>query len=604
MQDTTDSRTFVLLGITFVVSFCSFSYEFVYSELLTVMYGGTVTQYVITVGLYFFSLGVGSALSDDLSIDRSSNFFRTELYLAAVAPAGFMLIVVLNSITIPAWVPYAVVWVLARLPVIAVGFLSGFELPLLTGMVNAVDTDSVRSVPTPLRSRFDSLFDSLFDRLMAFGRWCLSGLWHTRVDDAISSRSGLSVVLAMDYIGGLAGAVVYAHLLYPQLGLVPTIFVLALVNAVTALVFAVRFNARWGTSDSSESRPPSSRFTSISFGQHSRVLLVVCVLLTVGYTGAVVQHERLDDRVTGLYLEHKIESEYPSDVIEIEVEYQETTKYQHLIRYRRTWTGNGSNPYFTGTTEQCLRLGMAVQLCDSWADSYHNGLVDVPMSMYEHSPETDVLVIGGGDWIAINHLRKYNVSIDQVDLDPQFMQHAKREPFFRRWHDDAYEYSRLNTTVGDGYTYLERTNKTYDLILLDIPGATDDDLLKLYSKEFYQLLAAHLETDGVVGTWAYSSNAHPQHHKAYVNTVRAAGFTQWLPYWAFEDIDSDGRTERIERFYLLAPSKRAPFDANGTDYARRYAERYSTLRWRAVPRYAGVRINSIFHPNYDIIIDS
>ncbi len=122
----TRTKTLTLLAITYVVSFCSFAYEFVYSELLTVMYGGTVTQYVITVGLYFFSLGVGSAMSDDLQADAPSNFFRTEVYLAAVAPAGFMLVVGLNSVTIPKAVPAEAVWVAARLPAIAVGFLSGF----------------------------------------------------------------------------------------------------------------------------------------------------------------------------------------------------------------------------------------------------------------------------------------------------------------------------------------------------------------------------------------------------------------------------------------------------------------------------------------------
>ena len=38
------TATLTLLVLTFVVSFCSFAYEFAYSELLTVMYGGTVTQ--------------------------------------------------------------------------------------------------------------------------------------------------------------------------------------------------------------------------------------------------------------------------------------------------------------------------------------------------------------------------------------------------------------------------------------------------------------------------------------------------------------------------------------------------------------------------------
>jgi spermidine synthase len=592
-KTTTGTRTFTLLAITFVVSFCSFAYEFVYSELLTVMYGGTVTQYVITIGLYFFSLGVGSALSDDLIPDRWSNFFRTELYLAAAAPAGFMLIVALNSVTLPAWIPYVFVWILARLPVIVVGVLSGFELPLLTRLVDEVAADSDSTPPVPAQLR------SLFDRLHAGGRRCLEMLWHTDTGDN-SIRSGLSVVLAIDYVGGLFGAVIYARVLYPQLGLVSTIFVLALLNALAALVFVVQFSA-WGgfTGESSLS-------ISALVSHESRVLLAVCLLLTVGYAGAVVNHEQVDHRVTELYREHQIESEFPADTMDIEIMSQKTTKYQHILRYRRTWTGNGSNPYFTGKSEQCLRLGTAVQLCESWADSYHNGLVDVPMSMYEHSPKTDVLVIGGGDWIAINHLRKYNVSIDHVDIDRQFMQYAK-SAFFQERHNASYTYPRLNTTVGDGYTYLQRTNQTYDLILLDTPGATNDDLLKLYSKEFYRLLRGHLENDGVVVSWAYSSNAFPQHNKAYINTVRAAGFTQYIPYWAWEDIDSDGQTERIEQFYMLAPDKRAPPQITRrqeTDYVHRYSERYSDLRWKPVPHYNGVPINSIFHPNYDIIIDT
>lgn len=578
MKRSLRSRTVVLLLVTFIVSFCSFAYEFVYSELLTVMYGGTVTQYVITVGLYFFSLGVGAGLSDDLDADRSGNFFRTEVYLAAGAPAGFALIVALNSVTIPSWVPAAVVWVTARLPVIVVGVLSGFELPLLTRMVQQTDDER-------------SWTGWWTGRVYALGQRGLGLFWHT--DTPTETRSGLSVVLALDYIGGLAGAVVYAHVLYPQLGLVSTIVVLALINGVVALVFLARFSNRWGVGGGA----------SLSFTNEPRVLLVVCVLLTGGYAGALTHHQQLDNQVTELYFEQKMESEYAPGTMETEILNQKTTKYQHLVRYRRTWTGPSSNPYFTGQSEQCLRLGMDVQLCESWADSYHNGLVDVPMSMYEHSPETEVLVIGGGDWIAMDYLRAYNVSIDHVDLDAEFMEHTKQTSFFQRWHNDSYTYPRLNTTAQDGYAYLQQTNQRYDLILLDIPGATDDDLLKLYSTEFYQLLRTHLKDGGMVGTWIYSPNTHPQHHKAYSNTLYNAGFTHQLPYSAWEDTDSDGRTERVERFYLLAPTAREPIDTNRTAYVRRYARRYTATQWEPVPWYAGVRSNSIFHPNYDIIID-
>ena len=588
MSDTrTEAPT--LLALTFVVSFCSFAYEFVYSELLTVMYGGTVTQYVITVGLYFFSLGVGAALSDDLnSEDRGGNFFRTEVFLAAAAPAGFLLVVGLNSVRIPGVVPAELLWFLARLPVVVVGFLSGFELPLLTHLVDDVEGTG-SATPAWLRRAGERVHGVVVA--------CLGLLWNVERNEG--RRSGLSVVLAMDYVGGLFGAVVYARVLYPGLGLIPTIFVLALLNAVAALVFLARFGPRpWAPFGASVPSTPL-------VGRVPRVLLVVCLLLTASYAGVVANHGAADDRISELYLEQGVENEYAPGAMDVEVTDQETTRYQHVVRYERTWTGEGPNPYFAGRTEECLRLGSAVQMCESWADSYHRGLVDVPMSMLERGPETKVLLVGGGDWVAVDHLRKYDVSVDHVDLDAGFMNRTKDRPFYERWHHDAYEYDRLNTTATDGYRYLRRTNETYDLVLLDVPGATDDDLLKLYSEEFYRSVRRHLTPEGMVVTWAYSADGSPEHNKAFLNTVGAAGFTRHLPYWAWEDLDADGETERVERFYAFAPGDREPLRvANGTDYVRQYSARYRETRWRPVPHYRGVRTNSVFHPNYDILVDT
>jgi spermidine synthase len=577
-----------LLVVTFVVSFCSFAYEFVYSELLTVMYGGTVTQYVVTVGLFFFSLGVGSALSDDLDGDRPANLFRTEVYLAVVAPAGFLLVVALNSVRIPEAVPTAILLVVARSPIVLVGLLSGFELPLLTRMVDDVGDDG-RPLPRWL--------DALVDRVHAGVIRIVGVFWH--VERSTETRSGLSLVLAMDYVGGLAGAVIYARVLYPGVGLVPTVFVLALLNGLAALVFLARFSGRWS---------PLAREDGALVSRESTALVVACLLVTAGCAGAVANEQSVEERISQLYLEQEIENDYAPGAVDAEIVGQRTTEYQHVVEYERTWTGSGPNPYFTGETERCLRLGTAVQLCDSWADSYHEGLVDVPMSLYDDGPDTEVLVIGGGDYVAVNHLREYDVTVDQVDIDGEFMAYARNDSWLASYHEHAHEYDRLTTTVGDGYGYLQRTNATYDLILLDVPGATDDDLLRLYSTEFYGALADRLEPDGVVGTWTYAASGYPQHNKAFLNTVESAGFERYAPYWAWEDLDSDGDTERVERFYLLAPGDRRALDSavaagNGTAYVREHSDRYRDFRWRETPRYRGVEANSIFDPNYDILVE-
>ena len=584
MSRTARTEVFALLALTFVVSFCSFAYEFVYSELLTVMYGGTVTQYVITIGLYFVSLGVGAALSDDLAGERASNLFRTEVYLALVAPAGFLLIVALNSVRLPQAVPAELVWAVARSPVVAVGFLSGFELPLLTRMVDETGGGSAVLPPAVTRAA-ESLHRGVVRVLGVF--------WHA--EPATDARSGLSLVLAMDYVGGLAGAVVYAQVLYPGLGLIPTVFVLALLNGLAALALLGGYSTRWSVG--------GARGRLVS--RESATLVVVCLLVTASCGVAVANSSAVDRELSELYLEQQVENDYPPGAMDAEVLGQRTTPYQHVVKYERTWTGAGPNPHFAGETERCLRLGGAVQLCESWADPYHQGLVDVPMSRFAHSPETDVLVIGGGDFVAVDALREYDVSVDQVDLDAAFMSYAREDQFLSRWHEDAYEYDRLNTTVDDGYAFLSETEKRYDLVLLDIPGATDDDLLPLYSTEFYGSLRDNLSPDGVVAVWVYDENAYAQHNKAFVNTVGDAGFTQYAPYWAWADVDADGTEERVERFYLLAPGDRSAFDAEeGTAYVRQHRDRYRDLRWRELPRYNGVEVNSIFDPNYDVLIDT
>jgi spermidine synthase len=45
------SKQAILHAAAFIVALCSFAYELVYSELLTVMYGGAVIQYGLTIGL-------------------------------------------------------------------------------------------------------------------------------------------------------------------------------------------------------------------------------------------------------------------------------------------------------------------------------------------------------------------------------------------------------------------------------------------------------------------------------------------------------------------------------------------------------------------------
>jgi spermidine synthase len=522
----------VLFALTFIVAFCSIVYELIYSELLRVIYGGTVVRYSITIGLFLFSFGIGSLLFNYLDEDRE-NFFRIEVLLAVGGPLGLVFIILLNSFpSVEFFLKGDITLVASHLPIVVVGALSGLEVPYLTSMVE-------------------------------------------------SKRNAFSEVLGIDYIGSLAGTVVYALVLYPTLGLIPSIFVLGLLNAVAALAF------------------------SVGFSSSSRVLLAVCIVVSGAYVGALASSGAVETRLTNMYIEGQIESEYPSGQMEVDVVNEITTRYQDAVVYNRRWTGPSSEWEGANGTTKCLRLDMALQLCESWVDSYHNGLVDVPATFFKNFSNKEVLLIGGGDWIPVNQLRKYNVSVDQVDIDGQFQEYAKNSSFLSRFHEGAYKYDKLNTTIADAFTYLRNHDEKYDLILLDLPGIRSDDLLNLYSKEFYTYLRQSLTDQGLLVTWGYSRYSFPAHYKTHMNTIRAAGFESYISYSAYDDLDSDGDPERAEGFYVFSPGGTPQLHINRSqsEYIQRYADRYRQLEWRSVPHYQGIEVNSIFDPNYKIIID-
>jgi spermidine synthase len=549
------------------------------------MYGGTVTQYGITIGLFFSSLGIGSYIAQNFDNEQHENFFRTEIYLAIAAPVGFLFIIWLNTANGLDSVPVIVTQFLARFPVVVIGVLSGFELPLLLGMVDAENTSETKfsgvNRPVEIVNRGVFSVTSMF--------------FHT--DTETEEYDTYSTVLAMDYLGGLGGALLFVFYLYPDVGLIASIFILALLNGVAALLFVMRFSTRkWGLF-TGESRVIRTQETTAMF--------LACLILTSGYAGIAVNHSTVSDEISTYYTERLIEEEYPTNVMDVDVTSQYRTQYQEVTEYERTWVGDTNNRVFNGSSETCMRLDNALQLCESWVDSYHHGLVDVPMSAFENPSEQRVLLVGGGDWIAVNELREYNVSVDQVDLDGEFMENMKTNELAAAHHDDAYTYENLTTHQQDIYTYLQKTDAQYDLILLDLPGAKSDSLLHLYSSEFYKMLNNHLTSDGMVGTWAYSEYTYGKHSKVYLNTVSEAGFDSMIEYHSYNDFDDEPDEEFGERFLLFAPEERDNTIGEHlhTTYMGEHSNKYSRNGWRETPTFDGIGTNSIFKTNNGMIIN-
>ena len=102
-----------------------------------------------------------------------------------------------------------------------------------------------------------------------------------------------------------------------------------------------------------------------------------------------------------------------------------------------------------------------------------------------------VLFIGGGGFTGPQrYVAEYpNITVDAVEIDPQVVDTAER--YFGLQESD-----RLQVHVADGREFLQSTNRTYDVIVLDAFQA-DQVPFHLTTREFVALTSSKLDEDGV-----------------------------------------------------------------------------------------------------------
>jgi len=271
---------------------------------------------------------------------------------------------------------------------------------------------------------------------------------------------------------------------------------------------------------------------------------------------------------------------------------------QQILFYERYFPEND----FFGGRESCIRLDGELQLWESGIRDYHRGLVNAPLSFFTGEGQQDVLLIGGGDWIAIKYLQERGANVTHVDYDGEFLEYTKTNSFLSRYHESSYKYDSLNTQVVDAFDYLSRTNREFDLILLDLPDVDSDDLLRLFSVEFYEAVCESLTEQGMAVIWRNPPEIFVDNYKVYMRTIRAAGFEKKYAYKSHRARGRDGNPSIFGGFYLLTtgntPAQKRPWlDFTMYDYGSDQLN-----RWTDIPK-TETEPNYLESPNTDIIID-
>lgn len=287
----------------------------------------------------------------------------------------------------------------------------------------------------------------------------------------------LSSIFSFDYIGGLLGAIAFPLLLLPKLGFFATSFLCGLLNITAAILILWRFGERVS---------------------HIRTYRILAAIFAVCMLIGIVFADNVSNMVEGgLYRDHII--------------YMEQTEYQKIVVTKH---------------RDDVRLYIDGNCQFSTADEYryHEALVHLPMS--ELGERDNVLILGGGDGLALREVLKYEdvKTVDLVDLDAEMIRICSTNENITSINQDSLQSDKLTVHNMDAYEYLESAKHQYDLIIVDLPDPNSESLNKLYSNVFYRMCGNRLKDSGVMVVQSTSPYYAPKAFWCINRTIESEGF--------------------------------------------------------------------------------
>ncbi|OSC27426.1 spermidine synthase [Mycobacterium vulneris] len=333
-----------------------------------------------------------------------------------------------------------------------------------------------------------------------------------RTAAAADAGRTLANLNAADYLGALLGGLVWPFLLLPQLGMIRGAAATGMINLAAAAIVAI--------------------FLLRQVVSMRQLVLALCALATAVGLLATLLLRSADVETTSrqrLY----------ADPI---VAYRHTA-YQEIVVTRR---GNDTRLYLDG--------GLQFSTRDEYR--YTESLVYPALGNGAHS----VLVLGGGDGLAARELlRQPGISkIVQVELDPAVIDIARTT--LRAANGGSLDNPRVAVLTEDAMNWLRGPNvDRFDAVIVDLPDPDTPVLGRLYSTEFYALVARALAPGGLMVVQAGSPFSTPTAYWRTVSTIRAAGYAV-TPYHVHVPTFGDWGFALAQRADA-APTPKVPTDA-------------------------------------------
>lgn len=423
---------YVLLFSVFVIATCGLIYELIAGALASYLLGDSITQFSTVIGVYLFSMGIGSYFSKYIERNLLFVFIHVELLIGVIGGcSAAILFISFEHISSFRVLLYSLVAI--------TGMLVGLEIPLLMRI---------------LKTHFE--FKDLIAKVFTF-----------------------------DYIGALLASLLFPLILVPHLGLVRSAFLFGILNVLVAMwaLYLFRREVIWA---------------SLLRGAAS--LILICLVLGFVYSERIMSFAEA--------------AAYRDTVV-----YAKSSPYQRIVLTK---------------TQDDIRLFLNGNLQFSSRDEYryHEALVHVGMASI--AVPKNVLVLGGGDGLALREILKYPSvqSITLVDLDSAMTGLFANHPMLTDLNAGALSAKQVTIVNTDAFLWMRENKRAFDFIAIDFPDPSNYSIGKLYTNTFYRLIQRALNVDGVLAVQSTSPYVARKSFWCVDATLRSVGF-RTTPYHAY-----------------------------------------------------------------------
>src|SRR6187549_215086 len=228
--------------------------------------------------------------------------------------------------------------------------------------------------------------------------------------DELDFKELVSRVLALDYVGALVASLLFPIFLVPKLGLNRTSLLFGMLNAGVAV---------WATWLLEPRLKKNVNLFRIKGA-------VIILLLLIAFIKA--------DRLTTL----------AEDALFVDnIIYAKSSSYQRIVVTK-------------GKTGYALFLNGNLQFNSFDEYRYHEALVHPAFASFQGEPKR-VLVLGGGDGLALREILKYKSVefIQLVDLDPDMTRISSAVPVLGELNKHSFDDPRVRVTNADAFVWLD-----------------------------------------------------------------------------------------------------------------------------------------------------